>query len=153
MEKGDGIEIRKNGIDHSTQMLRAFAHFTLSMYDGKAMACDLQGVGYDVTDQQISHPVKGTFASGNMEDTAARQFKRTRTCNRICRQLRLKAVNKNRREQTPAALGRPPSEDAIGVPPSRTVGESARPGTRPLDHTAVVKNFSFAGTISVNWSM
>ena len=61
MEKGDGIEIRKNGIDHSTQMLRAFAHFTLSMYDGKAMACDLQGVGYDVTDQQISHPVKGTF--------------------------------------------------------------------------------------------
>ncbi|XP_072023097.1 uncharacterized protein [Amphiura filiformis] len=88
-------------IDDSASKMLAFAHFTHQKYNAQAMACDLQGSGYLLTDPQIAHPDVDTYARGNLMNIATSRFGAVHQCNTVCTAIGLSAI-RSRPSMAPA---------------------------------------------------
>jgi hypothetical protein len=70
---------------------QAFSHFTFERSQGKFLVCDVQGVGYTMTDPAIhtADPERFKLVDTNLGEAGFKFFFATHRCNDLCKQLGL----------------------------------------------------------------
>ncbi|KAK1827401.1 hypothetical protein QBC39DRAFT_267105 [Podospora conica] len=70
---------------------QAFSHFTFERSKGRFLVCDVQGVGYTMTDPAVhtADPERFKLADTNLGEAGFKLFFTTHRCNDLCKLLRL----------------------------------------------------------------
>ena len=73
----------------SFETMMALSHWSHTSTQGKFMLCDLQGVGYLLTDPQI-HSLDDSWGQGDIGEEGMKNFYTAHYCNDLCRKMQLR---------------------------------------------------------------